>query len=258
MSKALSPLLLAASLFLAGAASAQTAAPAAPAAPAPPAASPLRLNVPGNTTSALGIEVSGAVRGRLIGCPKALRVSPNALCFYTQGAAAALRPIIKGQLGTRAGNWKMAGKASSLAVSSGNTLALVLLAQISDTETLVVVDTPATASASRPAMPPGVIKGEPYLLGTDLQGLVNVTSLGNGQFKLERSGQPALTVTATKTAATLGSGSVQLPLAPATDGKNLVFPFSGLGAIGCTSAPNGKVLTVTCGANSAGIKPIVF
>ena len=257
MSKALSTL-LAASLLVSGAASAQTTPQTTPptTAPATPA-NPLRLNVPGNAASALGIEVSGAVRGRLVGCPTALKVSPNALCFYTQGAAASLRPIIKGQLGTRAGDWKMAGKASSLAVTSGNTLALVLLAQLSASETLVVVDTPAT-SATRPAMPPGVVKGEPYLLGTDLRGLVNVTSLGNGQFKLERTGQSALIVTATKTAATLGAGSVELPLAPATDGKNLVFPFSGLGAIGCTTAPNGKVLTVTCGANSVGIKPIVF
>ena len=140
----------------------------------------------------------------------------------------------------------------------------MLLAEISAKETLVVVDTPAAApapsaaAAGRPATPAGAVKGEPYLLGSDLKGLANVTSLGAGQFKLERTGQPTLIVTAGKTSAQLGGGGVTLPLAPVSDGKNLVLPFSALGALGCTSAPNGKVLTVSCGANSVGIKPIVF
>ncbi|AZI43620.1 hypothetical protein EHF33_13400 [Deinococcus psychrotolerans] len=269
--------LLAASLVLSlpltSLAAAQTAAPApapvpAPAAPATPAPAPattgpVRLSVPSNAASALGIEVSAVVSGRLLGCPKALKLSAGALCLYAASPAATLRPSIKAKLGTRAGEWKLSGKASSLAVNTGKTLALVLLAEISAKETLVVVDTPAAAAATapstgRPAMPAGAVKGEPYLLGSDLKGLVNVTSLGAGQFKLERSGQSAMVVTAGKTAALLGSGAVTLPLAPATDGKNLVLPFSALGALGCTSAPNGKVLTVSCGANSVGIKPIVF
>lgn len=266
-------------------AAAQTAAPApAPAAPAPvtPAApapsapaptapvptapvptAPVRLSVPSNAASALGIEVSGVVSGRLVGCPKALKLSAGALCLYAVSPAAALRPSIKAKLAARAGEWKLSGKASSLAVNTGKTLALVLLAEISAKETLVVVDTPAPAPAAavstgRPAMPAGAVKGEPYLLGSDLKGLVNVTPLGTGQFRLERSGQSALVVTAGKTAATLGGGAVTLPLAPATDGRNLVLPFSALGALGCTAAPNGKVLTVSCGASSVGIKPIVF
>ncbi|GAA4019389.1 hypothetical protein GCM10022631_35850 [Deinococcus rubellus] len=284
------PALLAATLLLtgtlAGQAAAQTTAPVtAPATPAPVAPAPMtpapavpspaisspatpkapvRLNVPGNAASALGIEVSAVVSGRLLGCPKALKLSAGALCLYAANSASALRPAIKAKLGTRAGEWKLSGKASSLAVTSGKTLSLVLLAEISAKETLVVVDTPASASApsaaaaGRPATPLGAVKGEPYLLGSDLKGLVNVTSLGAGQFKLERTGQPTLTVTAGKTSALLGGGSVTLPLAPASDGKNLVLPFSALNALGCTSAPNGKVLTVSCGANSVGIKPIVF
>ena len=282
------PALLAATVLLTGSllgqAAAQTTAPAAPTTPAPavpapatpapapaaptpatPAAprAPVRLNVPGNAASALGIEVSGVVSGRLVGCPKALKLSAGALCLYAANPASALRPTIKAKLGTRAGEWKLSGKASSLAVTSGKTLSLVLLAEISAKETLVVVDTPAAAApsaaaAGRPATPAGAVKGEPYLLGSDLKGLVNVTSLGAGQFKLERTGQPPLTVTAGKTSAGLGSGSVTLPLAPVSDGKNLVLPFSALNALGCTAAPNGKVLTVSCGANSVGIKPIVF
>ncbi len=275
------PALLAATLLLtgtlAGQAAAQTTAPApttpAPASPAPtspapatPATpkAPVRLNVPGNAASALGIEVSAVVSGRLLGCPKALKLSAGALCLYAANSASALRPAIKTKLGTRAGEWKLSGKASSLAVTSGKTLSLVLLAEISAKETLVVVDTPAAApapsaaAAGRPATPAGAVKGEPYLLGSDLKGLANVTSLGAGQFKLERTGQPTLIVTAGKTSAQLGGGGVTLPLAPLSDGKNLVLPFSALGALGCTSAPNGKVLTVSCGANSVGIKPIVF
>ncbi|TSA87269.1 hypothetical protein FNU79_05135 [Deinococcus detaillensis] len=271
--------LLAASLVLSlpltSLAAAQTAAPApapvpAPAAPATPApvtapatTGPVRLSVPSNAASALGIEVSAVVSGRLLGCPKALKLSAGALCLYAASPAATLRPSIKAKLGSRAGEWKLSGKASSLAVNTGKTLALVLLAEISAKETLVVVDTPAATAATapstgRPAMPAGAVKGEPYLLGSDLKGLVNITSLGAGQFKLERSGQSALVVTAGKAAATLGGGAVTLPLAPASDGKNLILPFSALGALGCTSAPNGKVLTVSCGANSVGIKPIVF
>lgn len=259
------PALLLLSCLLAGVAGAQTAAPvttAPAAAPAtPPAKAPVRLNVPSNTASALGIEVSGVVSGRLVGCPKALKLSGNALCFYTKSAATGLRAPIKAKLGSRAGEWKMSGKASSLAVTSGKTLALVLLAELSAQETLVVVDTPAPVTAAvsaRPATPAGAVKGEPYLLGSDLKGLINVTSLGAGQYKLERSGQAILTVTAGKTGAALGSGTVSLPLAPVSDGKNLLLPFSALGALGCTSTPNGKVLTVACGAASVGIKPIIF
>ncbi|WP_237724603.1 hypothetical protein [Deinococcus alpinitundrae] len=283
------PALLAATLLLtgtlAGQAAAQTTAPAAPTTPAPATAAPttpaptttspapatpatpkapVRLNVPGNAASALGIEVSGVVSGRLLGCPKALKLSAGALCLYAANSASTLRPAIKTKLGTRAGEWKLSGKASSLAVTSGKSLSLVLLAEISAKETLVVVDTPAAAPApsvapaGRPATPAGAVKGEPYLLGSDLKGLANVTSLGAGQFKLERTGQPTLTVTAGKTSAQLGGGGVTLPLAPISDGKNLVLPFSALGALGCTSTPNGKVLTVACGANSVGIKPIIF
>ena len=261
MLKALRPLaLLMVCAALAGTAHAQTPAPTpAPAAPTPAKPSPLRLAVPSNAASSLGIEVSGAVKGRLVGCPKALKLSSNALCFYVATPAATLRSPIKTKLGTRAGEWKMAGKASSLAVTSGSSLALVLLAQISEKETLLVVDIPApVAAGGRPVMPAGVVKGEPYLLGTDLKGLVNVTSLGAGQFKLERTGQPTLTVTSGKTSASLGGGAVTLPLAPVSDGKNLLFPFSALTSLGCTAAPNGKVLTVACGSNSVGIKPIIF
>jgi hypothetical protein len=266
--------LLAALLLLMGAGLAQTATPApapaaAPATPAPAATpatpkAPVRLAVPSNAASALGIEVSGVVKGRLVGCPRTLKLSPNALCLYAQNTAPALRPLIKAKLGARAGDWKMTGQASSLAVTSGKTLALVLLAQISPKETLVVVDTPAPAPAAaqsitkRPVAPAGIIKGEPYLLGSDLRGLANVTALSATQFRLERTGQPPLTVTAGKTGASLGTGTVELPLAPASDGKNLLLPFSALGALGCTATPNGKVLTVACGANSVGVKPIVF
>ncbi len=261
------PALLAASLLLAGAAAAQTAAPTTPAATPPPASAPakapapVRLNVPSDSASALGIEVSGAVSGRLVGCPRALKLSSNALCFYAKGAASSLRAPLKAKLGSRAADWKTSGKASSLAVTSGKTLALVLLAELSASETLVVVDIPlpaAAAAGARPTMPAGAVKGEPYLLGGDLKGLITVTALGGGQYKLERSGQPALTVTAGKTGASLGSGVVTLPLAPVSDGQNLLLPFSALGSLGCTATPNGKVLTVACGSASLGIKPIVF
>ncbi|WP_293913385.1 hypothetical protein [Deinococcus sp.] len=276
MSKAphLKVALVCAALLTSGLSAAQSATPATPvpaAVPAPvpspaaPAApqTPVRLSVPSNAASALGIEVSGVVGGRLVGCPRTLKLSAGALCLYAQNTAPALRPLIKTKLGARAGEWKMTGQASSLAVTSGKTLALVLLAQISPKETLVVVDTPAPVAAQsagkRPATPAGVVKGELYLLGSDLKGLVNVTALSGGQFKLERSGQQPLTVTAGKTGASSGtSGSVELPLAPASDGRNLLLPFSALGALGCTSTPNGKVLTVACGAGSVGVKPIVF
>ena len=255
------PALLAISL-LAAPVSAQSTAPAtppaAPAAPATPAPSGVRVNVPSNAASALGIEVSRVAKGRLVNCPTALKLSPNALCFYSLGAAPSLRPLIKDQLGKRAGEWKMAGKASSLAVTSGQTLALVLLAQISPTETVVVVDIPAQTASAKPSVPAGVVKNEPYLLGSDLKGLVTVTALSATQFKLERSGQPALTVTAGQTAAQLGSGPVTLPLAPASDGQNLVLPFSLLTTLGCTFKPNSGVYTVACGESSVGVKPIVF
>ncbi|MCD0166550.1 hypothetical protein IHN58_12900, partial [Deinococcus sp. 12RED42] len=67
-----------------------------------------------------------------------------------------------------------------------------------------------------------------------------------------------LTVTVGAKSAQAAGGAVELPLAPATDGRNLIFPLAGLRALGCTVTPAGSNLTVTCGPDSVGLKPIVF
>ena len=67
-----------------------------------------------------------------------------------------------------------------------------------------------------------------------------------------------LTVTVGQKPAQLGSGTVQLPLVPATDGRNLIFPLAGLRALGCTFTPAGSNVTVACGTASVGLRPIVF
>ncbi len=257
---------------LSGAVSAQgTAAPArpasTPAAPARPAASASVSAATTKAASSLAVEVSGTVRGQIVSCPAALRVGASAVCLYVQNAPAALRPLVRGKLGARAlGDWKStpSGKASSLLVSSapnGPVAAYVLLTALGDRETLVVVDAanPAVAQAASPSTAPvGIVKGQPYVLGRDLVGVVSVTSLGSGKFRLlGASGQP-LTVTVGQKTAQLGNGSVELPLLPATDGRNLIFPLAGLRALGCTLTPAGANVTVACGTASVGLKPIVF
>lgn len=239
----------AALLALTGTVLAQTA----PAAPTKPLS--YKVAVPTQAASALAIDLGSAAQGRLVPCPGKLNLSAQAICLDSAQGAASARQAISRRLGARAsGDWKVSGKASSLLVRQGSSAYMVLLAQLSDKETLIIAD----QAQPRRAVPAGVAQGELYLLGSDLAGLVKVNTLSGGQYRLERSGQPALTVTAGKTAASLGQGSVELPLAPASDGKNLLLPFSALRPLGCTATPNGKVLTVACGGDSVGIKPIVF
>lgn len=237
-----------------GAASAQTAAPAKPA-PARPAATSTATT---QVASAIAIEISAAVKGQIISCPAALKLSPRAVCLYVPNGSATLRPLITGKLsGRTVASWKTTGKASTLLVSerAGGPLgAFVLLSALNDKESLVAVD----AAQVRPATPAGVVKGQPYVLGRDLAGVVNVVSQGAGVFRLSTEDGSALTVTVGRVDAQASGGSVTLPLAPATDGKNLIFPLDGLRSLGCTTIPAGTNLTVTCGADSIGLKPIVF
>ena len=257
-------------------AAAQTAAPAQPT-PAPataPASTPAApksavTTLPGssNVASALGIEVSGTVKGRLVSCPKGLKVNSGAVCLYTQNTLPILRSLLRGKFNGRiVSDWKTgaAEKTASLLVKAGTQNAYVLLAQLSATETLVVVDSvPQVAStattAARPTMPAGIVKGERYVLDSDLRGLVNVASLGAGSYRMASvSGGQVLGVTSGKKSATLGSGSVELAQAPVSDGRNLLFPLDGLRALGCTVTPAQVGVTVGCGSASANIRPIVF
>lgn len=251
--------------LLAPVASAQTA----PAQTAPAQTAPAKVGSVSAATdravSALAIEVSGVAKGRIVSCPAALKLSVNAVCVYSQSASGTLRPLLKGRLGARAsGDWKSSGKSSVLlaAPAGGKASAFVLLSPMSDTETLVVVDAlkaaPAASAAPKAATPAGVVRGQPYVLGSDLVGVVKVTSLGGGKYRLSTEDDGLLTVTVGAKSAQAAGGAVELPLAPATDGRNLIFPLAGLRALGCTVTPAGSNLTVACGPDSVGLKPIVF
>lgn len=265
--------LLCASSALAQTAPAAPATPATPASPAPATAAPAapaRTATPASgatsrVASAVAVTVSKAVSGQIVGCPAGLKVSAQAVCLYSRQAAASVRPAVRGALGSLVlGDWKTSGQASSLLVraSAGGPLgAYVLLSPVAAQETLLVVDAaaPSAAAASaRPAAPAGVVKGQPYLLGRDLAGVVNVVSLGAGKFRLNVAGETALTVTAGQKVAVRAGGNVELPLTPVTDGKNLIFPVAGLRALGCTVSDNAGGLTIACGPDSVGVKPIVF
>ena len=250
--------LLAASLL--PSALAQTAAPA-PAPAKAPAVSP----VTDRTVSGVAIAVSRAVGGQFVSCPSKLKVSRQAVCLYTKQAPAQARTQIRTALGSQAlGEWKLSGPATGLQSGSllvkdtaGKVGAYVLGTPLTAQETLLVVDA-ASAPAAKPAAPAGVVRGQPYLLGKDLVGVVNVVGLGGGKFRMNVAGQTPLTVTAGQKTAQRGTGNVDLPLAPATDGKNLIFPLSGLRALGCTVSDAPKGVTVDCGGDSVGVLPIVF
>lgn len=264
-------------LLLGSAASAQTTAPATPApapaptapAPATPAAAGAKVVTSGATaraTSALAVELSGALKGKFIDCPAALKLSTSAVCLYVKTPATSLRPLIKGRLAARAvTDWKSSGKVSSLLIretASGAVNTFLVLTSLTEQESLLSLDA-VQARASAPAVkvptPAGVTKGEPYVLGSDLAGVVTVTSVGGGRYTLQADGASGpLTVTVGQRRAQVGSGTVELPLAPATDGKNLIFPLGGLSALSCTLTPAGTAMTVACGKNSVGLKPIVF
>ena len=256
-------------LFASAAAAQATPATPAQTAPQTPAggrSAPLTLPGSSNVTSALAVEVSGAVKGRLVSCPRGLKVSANAVCLYTQNTLPVLRSLLRGKLSGRVlSDWKSGAseKSASLLVRAGTQPSFVLLAQLSATETLVVVDSVPQASAAtaaaRPATPAGIVTGERYVLDSDLKGLVNVANVSSGVYRMASVvGGPVLGVTSGKKSATLGGGSVELPLAPISDGKNLLFPLDGLRALGCTVTPAQIGVTVACGSASANIRPIVF
>lgn len=250
-----------------------TPAPVTPARPAvttpaparPAAATPRPSAATARVASSVAVELSALVKGQIIRCPAVLKLSPQAVCLYTKSSASALQPLVKTKLGNRViGDWKSGSKSSSLFVAEkagGDIAAFVLLSQLAAAETLLIVDgvqAPAAKPAARISVPAGVIKGQPYVLGSDLVGVVNVSSLGGGKFRLSATGQTPLTVTVGQKTAQREGGAVELPLAPATDGKNLIFPLVGLRALGCTVTPAGNNLTVACGTESVGLRPIVF
>lgn len=246
-----SPVLVALGLgVLAPLAQAQTA-PAAPA-PVPSAAA--------SVSSALAVEVSGFVKGRLVPCPKGLKLASSAVCLYTLNTLPSLRSLLRGKLaGRTVGDWKTTtgDRSASLLLKVNNQNAFVLLAQLSATESLVVVDA-VSAKAATGATPTGVVKGQPYVLDSDLKGLVNVVALGGNTFRLSSVGGQVITVASGKKAASMQSGSVELPMAPVFDGKNLLFPLEGLRSLACTVTPAESGATVACGSASASIRPIVF
>lgn len=263
----LKPLLTVSLLLVSGSAGAQTTPAAPTSAPAPTA--PAKPSSPtsaatSRAASATAITVSKAIKGQLINCPTKLKVSKQAVCLYVKAAAAGLRLPIKDSLGgLPVGDWKTVGTASSLLVRetpTGNLGAFVLLSPLSAAETLVVVDgvTAAAPTAVKIAPPTGVVKGQPYLLDKDLAGVVNVVNLGGGKYRMNAAGQTAITVTTGSKTAQRPGGNVDLPLAPVTDGKNLIFPVAGLRALGCTVTDAGTGVTIACGSDSVGVKPIVF
>ncbi|WP_291426954.1 hypothetical protein [Deinococcus sp.] len=214
------------------------------------------------SASATAITVNRAIKGQFLNCPANLKVSQLAVCLYVKAASSSLQPAIKSSLGNLVlGDWKTAGKASSLLVresADGKLGAFVLLSALTPTESLVVIDGITLKAAAKPAAPAGVVKGQPYLLDRDLAGVVNVVNLGGGKYRLNVAGQTAITITSGSKTAQRAGGNVDLPLAPVSDGKNLIYPVSGLRALGCTTTDAGKGITIACGPDSVGITPIVF
>ncbi|ULH16539.1 hypothetical protein MF271_08185 [Deinococcus sp. KNUC1210] len=232
----------------------------APAAPAPAATSSVP-SAAASLSSALGVEVSGFIKGRLVPCPKGLKLASSAVCLYTVNTLPSLRSLLRGKLaGRTVGDWKTTAgdKSASLLLKVNNQNAFVLLAQLSATESLVVLDAVSAKPAAGTAAPAGVVKGQAYVLDSDLKGLVNVVALGGGTFRLSSVGGQSITVASGKKAASMQSGSVELPAAPVFDGKNLLFPLEGLRSMACTVTPAESGATVACGSASASIRPIIF
>lgn len=219
------------------------------------------------TTSAVVVKISGALKSKMMSCPSKLQVSKSGVCLYATASLDQARKTIQTTLAGQAiGKWKREATSSSLLISNNATkspkiTSFILLHRISNTETLVVVDAlakPVPIGASKPQMPKGAVKGEPYLLDSDLIGVLKVGKLAKGQYKMSIPGQEDVVVMAGSTTAQRKSGQVQLNIAPVTDGKNLLFPLSGLPPLGCKVSKAKKGVTVTCGRQSVDVLPIVF
>lgn len=241
----------------------------APTAPATPSQAAPRAAVPtsaatSRTVSVLSVAISKAVKGQMVSCPKTLKVSAAAVCLYVKSGAAPLKPTVKSAVGSRAlGDWKASGQSSGLVIQeAGQPSALVMLTPLAAQETLILVEAvqarPKAASAPKVSVPAGVVKGLPYVLDSDLAGVVNVINLGGGRYRLNAAGQTALTITAGSKTAQRPGGNVQLPQTPLTDGTRLIYPVEDLRALGCTVTDNPNGITIACGTDSMGVKPIVF
>lgn len=210
-------------------------------------ATPTPQSLPDASASASAILLGKTLGGRLVNCPSGLSL-PKALCLYAPHAVETAKPLIAGAF-NMASEWQVSGKASRLTPKTDQA---ILLAPLSDKESLVVINPVALPVIK------GAVKGAGYLLESDLAGLIEVKALGGGKYRLSTTGRPALTVTVGHTLATrAGGGTVTLPQAPLTDGKQLIFPLVGVGAFGCTLSGN-KVITISCGKESLGVRPIVF
>ncbi|MFC6591207.1 hypothetical protein ACFP81_03625 [Deinococcus lacus] len=239
MTSVLRPLCLSLGMLLCGAASAQAQR---------------TLTLPPPAVSALAVEVSGALSGQLVNCPRALSVP--AACLYVAQPAPAVQATVRSRLGTRAqGDWKAAGAVSSLVVQGNSAPRYILVTPLGAAETLVIL---GQASAPAPAVPAGVVRGQPYVLDRDLVGVVDVQALGGGQYRLTPQGGQAVVVTAGQSRARRGESTVDLLAVPVTDGQRLIVPVPALRALGCTLSPTGSSLTVACGSGSVGVRPIVF
>lgn len=213
--------------------------------------------VPTSAAATAAVDVNSAIGGRVIACPKGLRISPEAVCLFANATVESLKPRVKAKLGNRViEDWKTrtGSQNASLLFRTGNDITYVLLAQTQNS-VLAVIDAPAAGGAQAQgaaSTAPGATSGVAYAAAKDLAGLVSVQAADTvGTFT--RLGQ-SVVVTANNRSARFGTGALTLAGTPYSAGGQLYVPVTLLRNLNCVvGEPQGGKVNVTCGAKSASV-----
>ncbi|WP_170130823.1 stalk domain-containing protein [Deinococcus yavapaiensis] len=205
--------------------------------------------LPPQAVANAAVEVSGAIGGRIVDCPKTLNVSSSAVCLVAKGTLDTTKPKIKAKLANRVvEDWasRPGSTSANLLFRTGDAITYVLVASAGKDAVVAVIDAPAAKAAATPVV---------YASAQSLKGVLTVTPSTNA-VTLARTGQ-SLALTVGATSARLNGGAVTLASAPYAQGGNVFVPVTALRSLQCTVATGAKnEATVTCGDKSAKVATV--
>lgn len=220
--------------------------------------------LPPQAVANAAVEVSSAIGGRIIDCPKTLNVSNEAVCLVAKGTVDVTKPKIKAKLGTRVvEDWasRPGSTSANLLFRTGDAINFVLIAPVGKDAIVAVIDAPtkraaAAAPATATTAKPAAATPVSYVNALTLRGVVTVTP-GTNAVTLARPNQ-SLAFTVGSASARLNGNAVTLAGAPYAQGGNVFVPVTALRSLQCTVTSTAKnEVSVTCGDKSAKLATVV-
>lgn len=217
--------------------------------------------LPPQAVANAAVEVSSAIGGRIIDCPKTLNVSSEAVCLVAKGTVDATKPKIKTKLGTRVvEDWasRPGSTSANLLFRTGDDINFVLIAPVGKDAIVAVIDAPTkrAAAATPTTAKPAAATPVSYVNAQTLRGVVTVTPSANA-VTLARTNQ-SLAFTVGSASARLNGNAVTLAGAPYAQGGNVFVPVTALRSLQCTVTSTAKnEVSVTCGDKSAKLATVL-